>query len=84
MQCRWMELFQEFDFDIKYVKVKENMVVDALSMRRLASAISCIIMFLKHKIKIHYANDDFFKLPFESVSKEARTVDEIDKHKYFE
>ena len=51
MQCRWMELFQEFDFDIKYVKVKDNVVVDALSMRRLASAISCIEMFLNIRLK---------------------------------
>jgi hypothetical protein len=30
-QCRWMELLQEFDFDIEYIKGKENMVAGALS-----------------------------------------------------
>ena len=83
-QCRWMELLQEFDFDIEYVKGKENVVADDLSRRPLANAISCIRNSLMDEIKMHYVKDDFFKIPFESLSKEARTVDEIDKFKSFE
>lgn len=36
------------------------------------------------EIKMHYANDEFFKLPFESLSKEAKFLDEIDKLKFIE
>ena len=68
-QCRWMEWLQEFDFDIEYVKGKENVVADALSRRPLANAISCIRNSLMDEIKMHYIDDDFFKLPFESLSK---------------
>lgn len=32
-QARWLELISEFDFDIVYVKGKENRVADALSRR---------------------------------------------------
>ena len=32
-QRRWSELMSEYDFDISYVKVTINKVVDALSLR---------------------------------------------------
>ena len=31
IQARWMELINEFDFEIKHIKGKENIVEDALS-----------------------------------------------------
>jgi len=83
-QCRWMELLQEFNFDIEYIKGKENVVVDALSRRLLANAFSCIRNSLMDEIKMHYPNDNFFRSSFESLSKEARTMDKIDKFKSFE
>ena len=69
---------------MKYVKGKENMVVDAIFRRPLANAISRIRDSLMDEIKMHYTIDDFCKFLFESLSKEARTVDEIDKFKSFE
>lgn len=30
---RWLELLEEYEFEIKYIKGKENGVVDALSQR---------------------------------------------------
>ena len=79
-----MELLQEFDFDLEYVKGKENVVADALSKRPLTNAISCIGNSLIDEIKMHYVNDDFFKFPFESLSKETRSIDEIEKFKSFD
>ena len=37
-----MELLQKFDFDIEYVKRKENVIADVLCKRLVANAISCI------------------------------------------
>jgi hypothetical protein len=31
--CRWLEFISEYDFDINYIKGKENKLVDALSRR---------------------------------------------------
>ena len=78
-----MELLQEVDFDMKYVIDKENVFGFVLSRRPLANAISCIINSLIDRIQIYYAEDDIFKNPFESLAKEARIVDEIDKFKSF-
>ena len=50
-----MELLQEFDFDMEYVKGKENVVAHALSKRPLANAISYIRNPLIDEIKIYYA-----------------------------
>jgi hypothetical protein len=83
-QCRWMELLQEFDFDIEYVKGKENVVADALSRRPLANAISCIRNSLIDEIKVHYVNDDVLRIPYESLGKEARISEEIEKFKSYE
>jgi hypothetical protein len=32
-KTRWLEFLSEYDFDIKHIKVKENKVVDAISIR---------------------------------------------------
>ena len=32
-EARWLEFLCEFDFEIKYIKRKENKVVDALSRK---------------------------------------------------
>lgn len=33
MQARWLATLSEFDFKIRYIKEKENQVVDALSRK---------------------------------------------------
>ena len=30
-QARWLAMISEFDFEIRYIKEKENMITDALS-----------------------------------------------------
>ena len=79
-----MELLQEFDFHIEYVRGKENVIVDALSRRPLPNAISCIINYSIEEIKAHYLVMNSLNILFESLSKDARTTDEIDKSKCLE
>ena len=63
---------------------EKNVVADALSTRPLANAILCIKKYLMDKIKMDYIDDEFFNIPFESLSKEARIANEIEKFKSFE
>jgi hypothetical protein len=44
-QVRWLEFLSEYDFDIKYIKGKENKVVDALSRRVHEMHATTIIMY---------------------------------------
>ena len=39
-QRRWIELLQEYDFDIVYIPGKENVIADALSRKSFIGAIS--------------------------------------------
>ena len=39
-QRRWIELLQEYDFDIVYHRGKENIVADSLSCKSYSGAIS--------------------------------------------
>jgi hypothetical protein len=59
-QIRWLEFLCEYDFDIKYIKEKENKVVDALSRKvhKLhATAISMYQTEMKNRI-LEAANVD--------------------------
>ena len=33
-QCRWMEFLCEYDFDVHYIKGKDNFVIDSLSRKQ--------------------------------------------------
>ena len=78
-QNRWMKLMQKFNFKIPYVKDKENVVADSLSRRPFSNAVSLVKDTILDKIKRWYRADVLFFISFESLSKEARTEEEIDK-----
>jgi hypothetical protein len=50
----------------------------------LVNAISCIINSLIDEIKVHYVNYDVLRVPYESLDKEARTSEEIEKFTSYE
>ena len=50
-QCRWVEFLQELTFEIKFQPGKENQVVDALSQRVVALALSLVNSTLPEEIQ---------------------------------
>jgi hypothetical protein len=46
-QNKWPEFLSEYDFEIKYIKGKENQVIDALSRRAHEVHIATINMYMK-------------------------------------
>lgn len=62
-QARWLEMISEFDFDIVYVKGKENCVADALSRRVhvvYTVTASSGISDLKDKVLESLDSDEFY------------------------
>ena len=59
-QRRWVEFLQEFTFEIKFRQGKENQVVDALSKRVVALAISLINSTLPEEIQQEILVDELF------------------------
>jgi len=55
-----MELMEELDFELQYIKRKESIVASALSRQMLANAITHIRNSLIDEIKIHYIEDEAF------------------------
>ena len=55
-----MEFLCEYDFDVHYIKGKENIVIDALSRRghELTFMITCI--YLRECIMHHLPEDEFY------------------------
>ena len=70
---------QEFNFEIQYVKSKENVVADTLSHKPFLNAVSLVKYTILDEIKGGYKDDVFYSIHFESLSKEARFQEEIDK-----
>lgn len=63
MQARWLELISEFDFDIIYVKGKENRVIDALIRRvhvALATGVSTCKSGLRDKMLRALGSDELY------------------------
>jgi hypothetical protein len=53
-QDKWMDLLSEFDFEIKHIKGKENMVVDSLgrSMKEVHLEVVCVSeLDIKERVK---------------------------------
>ena len=55
-----MEFLANYDFEINYIKGKENKVADALSRRRHISAMAIINIRLKDQVLQHLTQDDFY------------------------
>jgi hypothetical protein len=59
-----VDLLHEYSFDIQHVKGKENVVVDALSRKNWANAISNVRGGLMDEIEGKYAIEPYFHAPF--------------------
>jgi hypothetical protein len=64
LSARWMALLTDFDFEIKHIKGKENMVVDALSrsvkMIHLVTVSTCETD-IRERVKSAQETDAFFE-----------------------
>jgi len=64
-----MEFFAKYDFGIKYIKSKENKVVDALSQRRYVNAMKRSQFDLFDQVKILQQEDSYYKFIKELIKK---------------
>lgn len=60
---------QEFNFEIQYVKDKENVVVDYLSRRQFLNAMYIVKDTIFDQIKGCYKDDVFFSIFLELVER---------------
>jgi hypothetical protein len=58
-QQKWVTKVQAFDFDIEYVKVKKNIVADALSRRPVACSLMEISVDWKSHLLVEYSKNKF-------------------------
>ena len=58
-QRRWLEFLVDYEFDISYIKGKENKVADALSRRKPISAMTKVKFQLRDQNLQHLEHDDF-------------------------
>ena len=63
----WMEFICEYDFDVHYIKGKENIVVDALSRRRHEFSSMITSTNLRERIMHHLPKDEFYAEVFQLV-----------------
>ena len=57
---RWMEFLCEFDFDVHYIKGKENVVADALRRRRHELSSMTTSTNLREQIQHHLPVDELY------------------------
>ena len=58
-QKKWVRKIQAYDFDIKFIKGKNNAVADALSRRPSIFAITGVTVDWKDHLVMEYAEDQF-------------------------
>jgi hypothetical protein len=63
-----------------YIKGKDKFLANALSCLSLANAISMVRNTMIEDIEKYYVQDDWFKEHYESVKKNGRTHEEIQKY----
>jgi hypothetical protein len=71
--ARWMDLLSEFDFEIKHIKGKENIVDEALnrSMKLIhLAAVRVCESYIKERVKGAQEEDEFFKTMKSYLEKE--------------
>ncbi|XP_059068640.1 uncharacterized protein LOC131859116 [Cryptomeria japonica] len=60
-QRRWLELISDYDFEISYIKGKENQVADALSRRRQINAITAVHTNFRNRVLKLLGGDRFYQ-----------------------
>jgi hypothetical protein len=58
-QQKWVSKIQAYDFDIEFVKGKNNVVADALSRRSSIFSMSGMSVDWKEHLIVEYAKDQF-------------------------
>ena len=78
-QQKWVSKIQAYDFDIEYVKGKNNMVVDALSRRLAALPLMSLDMDWRAQLLVEYSKDCFAYeiLDGQVTSDRYRVMDEV-------
>ena len=71
-QRRWLEFRADYDFDISYIKGKENKVVDVLSRQRCVSAMAVINFRLRDQVLQHLKQDEFYEEVSHALFKDPR------------
>lgn len=60
-QRRWLEFLSEYDFEIEYIKGKENRVADALSRRRHLMTIATFKTSFKRQVMDEQEHDPWYE-----------------------
>lgn len=64
----WLEFLQEYDFEIEYLPVKNNVVVDALNRREFVAAITVVRSHLGERVIEALLSDPLFGEVYRLVS----------------
>lgn len=67
-QRRWLESISDYDFNISYIKGKENIVVIALNKRRCISSMITIQIDFKNQVLQKSKDDEYYEKVKEALS----------------